>query len=95
VKKRMMPEQDAEFFNTLRYHLHQPKEPHKLSAELRQAEAEMAYRYANLQMPEDIRSRARSWGMEAFCVVLWNNAFQAGFREAMRSRGEGNGGGDG
>lgn len=55
--------------------------------ERRKADAEMAYRFANLEMPEDIRSRARAWGMEAFCEVLWNNAFQAGFREAMRGRG--------
>lgn len=58
-----------------------------LEDERRKADAEMAYRFANLEMPEDIRSRARAWGMEAFCEVLWNNAFQAGFREAMRGRG--------
>ena len=33
---------------------------------------------------KDVDIRARSWGMEAFCEVLWNNAFQAGYREAMR-----------
>ena len=40
----------------------------------------------NLVMPEDIRSRAQAWGMEAFCEVLWNSAFQTGFREARRPR---------
>lgn len=83
-----MSDQNAAFFDRLRYHLHQPEETKRLSAELRQAEAEMAYRFANLQMPEDIRGRARAWGMEAFCEVLWNNAFQAGFREALRGNGE-------
>lgn len=57
-----------------------------LEDERRKADAEMAYRLANLAMPEDIRSRARAWGMEAFCEVLWNNAFQAGLREAMRGQ---------
>ena len=55
-------------------------------AERRNAEAEMTYRFANLHMPADIRERARSWGMEAWAEVLWNNAFQAGYREAMRDR---------
>lgn len=48
------------------------------------AEAEMARRFAAMHMPEDIRSRAKAWGMEAFCEVLWANAFQAGFREGTR-----------
>lgn len=60
----------------------------RLIAEKRAADAEMAYQFANVAMPADIRSRARAWGMEAFCEVLWNNAFQAGYREAMRNREE-------
>jgi len=60
----------------------------RLIAEKRAADAEMAYRLANLTMPNDIRARARSWGMEAWAEVLWNNAFQAGYREAMRNREE-------
>ena len=57
----------------------------KLAEERATANAEMAYRFANLAMPEDIRSRAKAWRLEAFCEVLWNNAFQAGFREATRT----------
>lgn len=56
----------------------------KLERERRRGEARMAYQFANLHMPEDIRQRARAWGMEAFITVLWNNAFQAGWREAER-----------
>jgi hypothetical protein len=63
-----------------------PQADTRLADEKRRADAEMAYRLANLAMPEDIRSRARSWGLEAFCEVLWNSAFQAGYREAMRDR---------
>lgn len=72
------------------------KEAHDLAKRLAEekvrAQSDMAYMFANLHMPEDIRSRAKSWGMEAFCEVLWNSAFQAGFREAQRPsdmRGEG------
>lgn len=65
---------------------HKAEAEKKLIDERRRAEADMAYRLANLAMPADIRSRARAWGMEAFCEVLWNNAFQAGYREAMRDR---------
>ena len=43
----------------------------------------MARRYADLQMPDDIRARARVWGLEAFCEVLWSNAFQTGYRAAV------------
>lgn len=54
--------------------------------EKRRADAQMAYDLANLKMPDDIRARAKSWGMEAWATVLWNNAFQAGYREAMRDK---------
>lgn len=56
----------------------------RLAAEKARADADMAERFANLHMPDDIRQRAKSWGMEAWATVLWNNAFQAGYREAMR-----------
>jgi len=56
----------------------------RLRDERDRAEQAMAYQFANLQMPEDIRARARSWGMETWAEVLWNNAFQAGYREARR-----------
>ena len=58
----------------------------KLAKEKRQADALMAYDLANLRMPEDIRSRARAWGMEHWAEVLWNNAFQSGYREALRDK---------
>lgn len=61
----------------------------KLECEKRNGDAEMAWKYANLHMPQDIKTRARSWGMENWAEVLWNNAFQAGYREAMRDRQEG------
>ena len=58
----------------------------RLAQEKARADAEMAERYANLHMPEDIRSRAKSWGMENWAEVLWSRAFQAGYREAIRDR---------
>lgn len=64
---------------------HEKAAQEKLRDERQRAQADMAYRFANLAMPADIRGRARAWGMEAFCEVLWANAFQAGYREAMRA----------
>ena len=64
----------------------------RLAAEKARADAEMAERLANLHMPDDIRQRARAWGMEAWATVLWNNAFMAGYREAMRDRNHDDGG---
>lgn len=58
----------------------------RLAEEKVRAQVEMAEKFANLHMPEDIRSRAIAWRMEAFCEVLWNNAFQAGYRQALRDR---------
>lgn len=60
----------------------------KLSEEKARANADMAYRLANLTMPSDIRERARAYKMEAWAEVLWNNAFQAGWRECLRAREE-------
>ena len=56
----------------------------RLAAEKARADAALAESYANRQMPDDIRSRAKSWGMENWATVLWSNAFLAGYREAMR-----------
>lgn len=58
----------------------------RMAQEKARADADMAERYANMHMPEDIRSRAKSWGMGAWAEVLWNRAFQAGYREALRDR---------
>lgn len=66
----------------------------RLAAERARANAEMAERYANLSMPDDIRQRAKAWGFEAFAEMLWNNAFQAGYREAIRDRATPADGGD-
>ncbi len=36
----------------------------RLAAEKARANANMAERFANLHMPDDIRQRAKSWGMQ-------------------------------
>ena len=59
-----------------------------LAEESVRARVDMAWRFANLHMPSDIRGRARAWGMETWAEVLWNNAFQAGWRECLRAREE-------
>lgn len=58
----------------------------RVEREQRAADAEMSVKFANLHMPEDIKSRAAAWGMSAWAEILWNNAFQAGYREAVRDR---------
>ena len=64
----------------------------RLAREKAKANAEIAEHFANLHMPDDIRARAKAWGVEAWATLLWNNAFLAGYREAMRDRGEKEGG---
>lgn len=48
------------------------------------ADKSMADALATSLIPEDIRSRAKTWGMENFCEVLWNNAFHAGWKECEK-----------
>lgn len=52
--------------------------------ERRNAEAEAFNAMAYRAMPEDIRSRAKEWGLEAFICVVWNNAFQCGYLQSRR-----------
>lgn len=59
----------------------------RIARERGAAAQRMAEEFAGLHMPEDIRSRARTWGMEAWATVLWSNAFQAGYRAGLRSHG--------
>jgi hypothetical protein len=78
------------YYNTLKAFtadLHGEAAAKELLDKERRADAEMAIRFANLHMPEDLRARAKSWRLEAFFEVLWNNAFQAGYREGLRDRG--------
>ena len=59
----------------------------RIARERGAAAQRMAEDFAGLHMPEDIRSRARTWCMEAWATVLWSNAFQAGYRAGLRSHG--------
>ena len=59
----------------------------RIARERAAAAQRMAEDFAGLHMPEDIRSRARTWGMEAWATVLWSNAFQAGYRAGLRASG--------
>lgn len=75
-----------QYFGIGKTNQHEHEAAKKLADERDRAAAEMSVKYANLHMPEDIRSRAKAYGMEAWAEVLWNNAFQAGYREAIRDR---------
>jgi hypothetical protein len=52
--------------------------------ERRNAEAEAFNAVAFRTMPEDIRNRAKEWGLEAFVCGVWNNAFQCGYLQSRR-----------
>ncbi len=85
-----MSAEHAAFLHKLTCDIDGGEAARRLIDEKRRADAEMSIRLANLRMPADIRERARSWGMESWAEVLWNNAFQSGYREAMRDQSEGN-----
>lgn len=56
--------------------------------ERRKADALAMHHLANLQMPEDMKQRAKEWGLEAFMEAVWLNAFQCGYRQAVRFQNE-------
>lgn len=58
----------------------------RITREREEAARRMAEDFAGLHMPEDIRSRAKAWGMLAWATVLWSNAFQAGYRAGLKSQ---------
>lgn len=57
----------------------QERERRDAAAQIRDAEI---YR----TMPEDLRSRAREWRLEAFMCAVWSNAWHAGYRQCIRDR---------
>ncbi len=72
--------------NLFARHQAEGKTEQKLADEKARADAEMAYTFANLEMPRDLRNRARAWKMEALMEAVWNSGFQAGWKERGRSR---------
>ena len=35
------------------------------------------------EMPDDLRARAKAWGVEAVMEVVWHNAYLRGYRAAL------------
>lgn len=58
----------------------------KRDIERRNAEAQLFDATAYRDMPEDLRSRAREWGLEAFMCLVWSKAFQCGYIQSERDR---------
>lgn len=52
-------------------------------ARMAEAKAEMADALMSSEMPEDLRTRARAWGVEALMECVWINAYGRGYRRAM------------
>lgn len=56
----------------------------KRRQEKRDAEALAYDAIVYRDMPSDLRSRAREWGLEAFMCAVWSNAWQAGYMQRGR-----------
>lgn len=48
------------------------------------AKIEMANALIAREMPDDLRARAKAWGVEAFMDVVWLNAYGRGYCAAIR-----------
>lgn len=58
----------------------------KRDRERQEADALMRDAAIYRTMPEDLRSRARDWKMEAFMCAVWSNAWMCGYLQASRDR---------
>ncbi|TAX45978.1 hypothetical protein ELI02_30180 (plasmid) [Rhizobium leguminosarum] len=70
------------------YNMFQPDRATELEHQRRQeqhaAEAQAFHAIAYREMPEDLRVSARSWGVEAIMDAVWMNAWECGYKQAMR-----------
>lgn len=53
----------------------------------KEAEREMAERFALAQMDNDLEEAAERWGVSNIMRAVWSQAFQRGFIEGQRKRG--------
>ena len=56
----------------------------ELNAEKVAAEKQAIVAEAYRHMPEDLRSRAKEWGVSALMEAVWLNAWNCGYRQSMR-----------
>lgn len=57
---------------------------HKRRQEQRTAEAQAFHAIAYREMPEDLRTSAKLWGVEAIMDAVWMNAWECGYKQAVR-----------
>jgi hypothetical protein len=65
---------------------HEAELEHKRRQEQRAAEAQAFHAIAYRDMPEDLRVSARNWGVEAIMDAVWMNAWECGYKQAIRDR---------
>lgn len=58
-------------------------------AEKRAAEAQAFHAAAYREMPEDLRSRAKEWGVSSLIEAVWMNAWENGYKQAVRDATQG------
>lgn len=56
----------------------------KRATEKRAAEAQAFHAMAYREMPEDLRNRAKEWGVSALMEAVWLNAWENGYKQACR-----------
>lgn len=61
----------------------------KRIAEKRAAEAQAFHAMAYREMPEDLRSRAKEWGVSSLMEVVWMSAWENGYKQAVRDATQG------
>jgi len=59
---------------------------HQRLREKRLAEAQAYHALAYREMPADLRDRAKEWGVSALMEAIWLNAWDCGYRQAVRDR---------
>ncbi|WP_271024876.1 hypothetical protein [Rhizobium sp. RCAM05973] len=57
---------------------------HKRRDEKRTAEAQAFHAIAYLSMPEDLKSRAKEWGVLTLMEAVWMNAWECGYKQSNR-----------
>jgi hypothetical protein len=50
------------------------------------AKAQAFHAIAYREMPEDLRSQAKVWGVSAIMEAVWMNAWENGYKQAERDR---------
>jgi hypothetical protein len=62
------------------------KQENKLRLERLAAQAQAYHAQAYREIPEDLRTRAKEWGVSALMEAVWINGWDCGYRQCTRDR---------